>query len=702
MARDPKYDVLFEPIQLGPKTLKNRFWQVPHCNGAGSDKPGMQAKFRGTKAEGGWGAVFTEMCTISSDCDVFPLVSAKIWDEDDVRSLSAMCDAVHEHGSLAGIELLHTGGAAANQESRTGARGVTQIPNDIIPMTSGRAMSTSEIRAIRKEHVEGAVRARRAGFDLLTVFCGLGTIPIHLLYPFYNKRTDEYGGSFDNRIRFTRELLEDMRAVIDDCAIGIRFSIDTLDEPYGLGDGGVRADGEGREFVAALDHLVDYWDLNIGTLNWGEDAGPSRFFKTNHQAEYTRLGKEASSKPTVNVGRFTDPDVMLAAITSGQCDIIGAARPSIADPFLPKKIEEGRFDDIRECIGCNMCVSKWEQGGPPIVCTQNPTSGEEYRRGWHPESVPQAANSDNDVLVVGGGPAGMECALTLARRGLRRVHLVDDGPALGGHLSWVTQLPGLAEWRRVVTYRQTQLQKQRNVTVVPKTHLSMQEVLEYGAEYVVLATGSHWVGDGTTGPGPVDTSGAAAGSVLTPERVMVDGASVRGRAVVYDTDGYFMGASIAEKLAMDGAEVTYVAPSDSIASYLRFTLEEQRQYQRLVELGVTIVPQSLVLAFDGTKAHTLQIWSGAESAVQADSLVLVAMRASECDIYDRLTADPDAVRDAGIKGVFLAGDAHTPSTIAQAVFSGHRLAREIDSDDPSVPLPYIRERVVPASDLVAS
>ena len=290
----------------------------------------------------------------------------------------------------------------------------------------------------------------------------------------------------------------------------------------------------------------------------------------------------------------------------------------------------------------------------------------------------------------------------LARRGMRRVHLVDDGPALGGHLNWVTRLPGLGEWRRVVTYRETQLQKQRNITVVPKTRLSKQEVLDYGAEYVVLATGSHWVGDGTTGPGPVDTSAAGAGSVLTPEQIMIDGASVGTRAAVYDTDGYFMGVSIAEKLAMDGAQVTYVAPFDSIASYLRFTLEEQRQYQRLAELRVKIVPQSLVLAFDGTKADTLQIWSGAESAVEADSLVLVAMRASECDIYDGLSADPQVVRDAGIKGVFVAGDAHTPSTIAQAVFSGHRLAREIDSDDPSVPLPYIRERIVSVSDLVAS
>ena len=114
-----------------------------------------------------------------------------------------------------------------------------------------------------------------------------------------------------------------------------------------------------------------------------------------------------------------------------------------------------------------MCVSRWEQGGPPIVCTQNPTSGEEFRRGWHPERLPQAANADNDVLVVGAGPAGMECAMILGARGMRRVHLVDADREMGGHLQWLTRLPGLGQWRRVVTYRQTQLAKLRNVDVRP-------------------------------------------------------------------------------------------------------------------------------------------------------------------------------------------------------------------------------------------
>jgi dimethylamine/trimethylamine dehydrogenase len=355
--------VLFEPIALGPKTLPNRFWQVPHCNGAGSERPGMQAEFRAMKAEGGWGAVFTEVCLMSPDGDVTPWVGSRLWDEGDARNLSLMCDRVHDHGALAGVELTFSGGLAANAETRAPARVVSQIPNDVNHMGNGRELARDEIRQLRREHVEGAKRARAAGFDLLTLFCAHGTFPIYFLYPFYNKRTDEYGGSFENRIRFTREVLEEMREEIDDCAIGCRFSIDTLEEPYGYGDLGIRHDQEGVEFIETLDSLVDYWDLNIGTLNWGEDAGSSRFFEMNHEAEYTRIAKTVSQKPCVNVGRFTDPDVMVEAITSGQCDIIGAARPSIADPFLPKKIEEGRPGDIRECIACNVCVSRWELGG---------------------------------------------------------------------------------------------------------------------------------------------------------------------------------------------------------------------------------------------------------------------------------------------------------------------------------------------------
>jgi dimethylamine/trimethylamine dehydrogenase len=696
MARDPRYDILFEPLTVGPKTLRNRFWQVPHCNGAGSDRPGMQAAFRGMKAEGGWAAVFTEACVISPDSDITPWVVSKLWDDGDVRNLSAMCNSIHAHGSLAGVELLHCGPLSGNAETRMPGRAVSQIPlpSTMSPMASGRTVDRDEIRAVRREHVEGFKRARAAGFDLLTLYAVNAAWPIFFLYPYHNKRTDEYGGSFENRIRFTRELLEELHEEIDDCAIGIRFAIDTLEEPHGYGDAGVRASGEGKDFIAALDHLVDYWDINIGMLEWGEDAGSSRFFDTNHQAEYSRWAKQVSEKPVVNVGRFTDPDVMVGVIGSGQCDIIGAARPSIADPFLPNKIAEGRPEDIRECIGCNVCVSRWESSAGPIWCTQNATSGEEYRRGWHPERFSRAANADNDVLVLGAGPAGMECARVLGERGLRRVHLVDDAEDLGGHLRWVVTLPGLGRWARVTDYRRVQLDKLKNVQCIPRTRLSADAVLDYGAEYVVIATGSHWNGDGMQWPTHERAPGADASlpNVLTPEQVVVEGKTVGDRVVVYDADGYFMAASMAELLARQGKHVTYVGPNDGFAPYLRFTLEERRQHMILTELGVEIIPQHVLIAVTPASVTTQHVWSGKEQTLAADSTVLVTHRVSDCAVYDELKADRSRLESAGIKGLFLIGDAHTPNLIAQSIFAGHRLAREIDSPDPSEPLPFIRER----------
>src|SRR3984885_8668086 len=209
----------------------------------------------------------------------------------------------------------------------------------------------------------------------------------------------------------------------DDCAIASRFAVDHL-----LGPISIQVGEDGARFVEYCDDLVDLWDLTVGDIaEWGQNAGPSRFFEENHEKPYTGQLKAGNhtNKAVVGVGRITNPDTMVAIINSGQFDIIGAARPSISDPFLPQKIEEGRFDDIRECIGCNQCISRWEIGGPPMVCTQNATAGEEYRRGWHPEKFHPAANRDKGVLVVGAGPAGMECAMVLGKREMSAVHLVE-------------------------------------------------------------------------------------------------------------------------------------------------------------------------------------------------------------------------------------------------------------------------------------
>lgn len=694
MTRDKRHDILFEPIQIGPKTLRNRFWQVPHCNGAGSDRPGFQARHRGMKAEGGWSAVFTEVCMVSQDSDSLPWVASKLVDKGDIQNLKFMTSEIHKHGALAGVELCHGSSFTGNAETRMPGRAPSQVPNEIDPNSSARALTIPEIKKIQRDHVDAAHRAVEAGFDLITFLCSLASIPNYFLYPWNNKRTDEYGGSLENRARFTIELMQMLRAEIKDAAIGIRCAIDTLDAPYGYGDLGVRADGDGIGFIKLLDDYVDYWDINIGTLNWGEDAGSSRFFETNHEAQYTRIVKTVAKKPVINVGRFTDPDTMVKAITSGQCDIIGAARPSIADPFLPRKIEEGRYEDIRECIGCNVCVSRWEKGGPPIWCTQNTTAGEEYRRGWHPEIFTPTTRPEPPILVVGAGPSGLECAMTLGKRKYEIVQLVDSQPEVGGHINWVSKLPGFGAWKRVVDWRKTQIDIHTHVGLELNTTLTYENILEYGAEHVIFATGSKWDTTGMCAPLHDYIAGADATKpdVLTPEQYCIDKKPAGKRVFVTDNDGYFMGSAMAILLAENGHEVTYTTFAASVGPYLRFTLEEQRVYERCMELGVNMIAQHFTVSTENGVATLMHMHSGKEMQVGYDSVMLVSHRVSQCAIYDQLQANPEAMKEAGIKSIHLIGDAHTPGMIAQATFSGARLAREFDTPDPDYHQPFIRER----------
>jgi dimethylamine/trimethylamine dehydrogenase len=184
---------------------------------------------------------------------------------------------------------------------------------------------------------------------------------------------------------------------------------------------------------------------------------------------------------------------MVSQVRRGIVDFIGAARPSIADPFLPRKIAEGRGDDIRECIGCNICYSG-DSLGVPIRCTQNPTMGEEWRRGWHPERI-EPKSSDATVLVVGAGPAGLEATRALGQRGYN-VLLAEATTELGGRVAQECRLPGLAEWVRVADYRVQQIQTMPNADIFLDNHLNAEDALSIGADHIATATGSKWRADG--------------------------------------------------------------------------------------------------------------------------------------------------------------------------------------------------------------
>ena len=687
---DPNHEILFEPVRVGPKTLRNRFYQVPHCSGFGTEKPWTQAAHRGVKAEGGWAAVCTEYAPFSAESDEAPLIAARFWDEDDMRALRLMTEAAHEHGALAGLELYHGGAHTANHQTRVPSLSASQLASDLEPHLVPKAMELDDIARVQRQWVEGALRGRDCGFDIVYVYGAHAYLPMQFLSSFYNKRTDGYGGALRDRARFWLETLQAVRgAVGDDCAIATRIAVDSL------GVAGIHVE-EALEFVTLADDLVDLWDVNVGSIaEWSKDSGSSRYFEEGYQLAWTGGIRQATAKPIVGVGRLTSPDRMASIVRSGAWDLIGAARPSIADPFLPTKIREGRTDEIRECTGSNVCIMKVDGFGH-LGCIQNATAGEEHRRGWHPDRFEPASNADRAVLIVGAGPAGMECAVTLGRRGFEAVHLVEAEAELGGRMRWVRRLPTLGDWGRIVDHRQVMLSKLPSVEVVTKRRLTAVDVRDYGAAIVVVATGSRWSGQGwqASTHESIDGADASMPQVLTPEQVMEGKRPPGKRVVVYDAEGYFVGPGIAEVLAADGFETHLVTALEVVSPISDLTLEGPLLRRHLHEAGVVAHRGITVLSVDqgnvSGEDEFEEPWS-----LEADGIVLVTQQLSDDALYRELMTDRESLQTNGIEAVYRIGDCVAPRMISEAIFDGHRLAREIDGPHPELALPFDRERRIP-------
>jgi dimethylamine/trimethylamine dehydrogenase len=530
-----------------------------------------------------------------------------------------------------------------------------------------RRMDKTDIRDLRGWHRDAAIRSKKAGFDIVYVYA---THDLSIAHQFLqrrkNDRTDEYGGSLENRARLLRELIEDTKeAVGDTCAVAVRIAADEL-----IGEAGLTRDGEARDVIAMLAELPDLWDVNIS--NWPNDSQTSRFAKEGFQEEYTSFVKQLTTKPVVGVGRFTSPDTMVSQVRRGILDFIGAARPSIADPFLPKKIEEGRIDEIRECIGCNMCVSS-DYTSTNLRCTQNPTMGEEWRRGWHPEIIPPK-KSEGSVLVVGAGPAGLEAALSAARRGFE-VHLAEATDELGGRVSRESKLPGLSEWARVRDWRVTQLERMANVTIYRDSRLEAEHILEFGARHVAIATGSTWRRDGVGRDSGFAVPGFDDPVIYTPDDVMSGRIPTEGPVIIWDDDHYYLGGVLAELCRAAGLDVTLVTTAAMVSAWTVNTLEALPIAKRIARLGIEVLPYTSVSGFDGGKARLANVLTGAETECPAAALVTVTARLPVDGLHEDLR---DRWEQAGIASLTRIGDCWAPSTIQQAVYSGHKWAREFD------------------------
>jgi dimethylamine/trimethylamine dehydrogenase len=679
--RDPRHDILFTPLRIGPKTAKNRFYQVPHCNGGGYRDPSAVVEMRRTKAEGGWGVIFTEQTEIHPTSEITPFIEQHLWDDRDIPALTRMAEAMKSHGALAGIQLAYSGINGPNLYSREVPLAVTGGP--ILTFTSdpvqARTMDREDIANLRRWFRDAFRRSQEAGFDIICLYGahGFGILQ-HFLSRATNQRSDEYGGDLRNRSRFLREIVEDARETTrGELAVTLRMSLHEAGA-YGF------SNAELRDFIAMHAELPDLWDLAHGT--WEACSGTSRFKKEGAQEDLVQGIKALTPKPVVGVGRFTSPDAMVRQIRAGILDFIGAARPSIADPFLPLKVQEGRYEDIRECIGCNICVSGDMTQGISR-CIQNTAFMEEWRKGWHPERARPKGSSES-VLIVGAGPSGLEAALQAAKRGYR-VTLAEATGTLGGRVAKERTLPGLSAWGRVADYRTGQLAPRTNVEIYRESPLAPEDVLDFGADHVAIATGATWRRDAVARLHlhPIPTNPGM--PLFTPDDLMA-GRCPEGQTVaLYDDDHFYMGSVLAELLVAKGNRVHVITPAAKVAEWTDNTLEQGAIMRHLLEIGVEVhlskAPEA-VGAADITLGCT---WTGRQTDLAAEALVYVTSRIPNDRLFHATrTLDWQA---AGIRSLKLIGDAAAPGPIAWATYAGRAWAEGLDMPIRGDTLPFRRE-----------
>ena len=665
--REPRYDCLFEPVRLGPVTARNRFYQVPHCSGMGWRRPRMLAAMRSVKAEGGWGVVCTEYCSVhpTSDDGAYPF--ARLWDADDIRDHALMTEAVHAHGALAGVELWLGGSFIANLDTRMPPLGVISRPPtnvDVYHPVQSRRLDRSDIADIRRWQADAARRAVEAGFDIVYVYATHGYLLSEFLDRDTNDRTDEYGGSLENRCRIVRELIDVTRdAVAGKAAVAVRYAADL-------------ADAESFDAFGSMADLPDLWDLTVH--DYEVEMGVSRFTREAALEAHVRRARAMTAKPVVAVGRFTSPDTMARVVREGVQDLIGAARPSIADPFLPKKVEEGRIEDIRECIGCNVCYAH-NTLGVPIRCTQNPTMGEEHRRGWHPERMPRRPATERDrILVVGAGPAGLEAARALGARGYA-VMLAEATRELGGRVIRESRLPGLSEWVRVRDWRVGQIDKLPNVEVFRESRMTTDDVLAVGAGHVVLATGSRWTIDGVGRALNLPFAVAADAVVVGADVVLAGGETPSGRAVIFDDDHYYLGPVIALALRARGNTVTLVTPAGRAGQWSSYTNEQYASVRAMIDAGIEIVTNRVVTRIGPDGVTAACVFSGRRRDIGADWVLPLTRREPHDALYHEVRDAISKDRTPVPTTVTRIGDCLAPGTIAAAVYSGYRAAMTMDA-----------------------
>jgi mycofactocin system FadH/OYE family oxidoreductase 2 len=654
MAHEFRY--LFTPIRVGGLTLRNRIFSTGHAEAMAEEgKPGPRLRaYHEGKARGG-----CALTIFGGSSSVHPSSPASAWnmpanhDDSIIPAYRAMAEAIHRHGAHVFTQLTHMGRRAqSDNESWHVLLAPSQMPEKVhreIP----HEMDADQIAMIVRAFGDAVRRSREGGLDGVELSFAHNHLVDQFWSPIFNQRTDEYGGSLDNRMRFGLEVLREIRRQVGrDYVVGARISGDEFT------DGGLTAEDMGEiAHRLAASGLVDFLSIIGGAAHsFALQAGavPNMSYPNAVYVPLAAAIKQAVPEiPIFHATRIVDPVHADQILADGSIDVVGMTRALIADPDMPRKARESRLDEIRQCVGANEgCIDRIYQG-KPVTCIQNPGAGREAELGS--DLAPAATRKR--VVVVGGGVGGLETARVAALRG-HRVVLFEKGRELGGQVLVAARTPARADYAGIVRFLVRQVER-HGVDCRMSVEANVDAVLAESPDAVVVATGSH-----AHVPALPGLDGK---HVVTDRDVLLGRAEVGERVVVVDDVHTQQGLSTADYLLEQGRRVEVVSrlfyPGQDVGITSIVPL-----YTRLFSKGVVFTPHTDLVAVEGSTVVVANVYTGEERRIEGVDTIVLSMGARSTDgLYRALRGRVPALHAVG--------DCVAPRGVHHAILEGTRVAR---------------------------
>lgn len=647
-----EYKYLFSPLKIGSITVKNRVVFSAHMtnNGKGGVVTDKHIAYYTERAKGGAGLIITEEQSVHpTDRAYEKLIDA--FDHRVVPGYKKLTESVHTYGSKIFAQINHNGSQGNSSYSRMQVWGPSAIPDPIFREIP-KQMEKGDIRQVVEGYAIVARHVQEGGFDGAELQASHSSLIRQFLSPATNKRNDKYGGSLGNRMRYVLELIDAIRETVgNDFTLGIRLCGDELIP------GGITLE-QTLEIAKKLEATgkIDYINTSIGNFHNLFMVEGSMHVPLGYSTYMASAIRKVVGIPVFTAGRINDPVQAEQILSGGHADMIGVVRGQICDPEFTIKAQQGRLDDIRKCIACNQyCVGRMGLNRF-LSCIQNPGTGNEKLYGI---GTLKSAGKRKQVVVIGGGPAGMEAAKVAAQRG-HKVTLHEKEQSLGGMVNIFTKIPNRAEFGDHIRNQLNSLQK-LDVDIQLGSKITPEMIIEQNPDVVIVATG------GKKGNPPF----AVTKDVLpigNPYDVITKKMKLGRKVVLIDYTGGQSATSVAELLADHGCEVEMLTAALYVASELGPTQDLPLWYDRALNKGIKITP-NVVVKEVAERVRVFNHYSGEEWDIEADSIVYANAGQPNDELYFQLKGK--------VKELHRAGDCLAPRRVEHAVLDGHRIGRSI-------------------------